>query len=387
MPFGYLPEYAFFNNLAADEASITNSTFIDLNVVGDVAVSGDVVATGDVTGDDVTASGAVSGTTLSTAGATIDGAGAVTATSLNTGSGSIVGGALGVTGAILTTGQSSAGRIQANNSYITAGGILSAGQGVADATFNGFFSQDVTNGAGASFADDGSLNPTSATISVLTGSATITGAASLAFNGAFGEWIVFTNITSDMTWRMTVDMGRTLPFFSHPLWSPYVVLRVAFGLSDYWRGISFETSPDNITWYQNAAWNDTDIQSNEKVPGVWNPGQQLPDPTNFAWRYCRWTFTDHAVGTANPNICWLANMGVRHTNESFWKHALLRAQLRHVGTTAGFFGVPPATRPTAYTVTAATPTKSLNPTTATAQDVGNTLAQVIQDLQSLGLLS
>lgn len=389
MPFGYIRNYQHVYDLEADNSEVTT----DISVTGDVAATGDVnsggavTATGAVSGATVTATGAVTGASLTTDNATIDAAGAITGTSLNVGSGNVIAGSGGFTGSVLATGLDSAGTIRAINSYMTAGAMLFPGQGLGDMTFNGFFSQDMTNGAGQSYADDGTLTPTTATVSILSGSATQNSSANNAFDGQFGNYLTFTSVSVGMTWRMTVDMGRTVPFFSNTNFNPYVLMRTAFGLTDYWNAISFETSPDNVTWYQHASWNATDVAASAKAPGLWSPGQAAADPTFFSWRYCRWTFTDHQVGTLNPGQSYISQMGVRHVNAPFWHHALYRFRLNHIGTTAGFFGVTPATRPTAYTVAGAAPTKSLNPSTATAQDVGNALAQVIADLQSLGLLS
>jgi hypothetical protein len=56
------------------------------------------------------------------------------------------------------------------------------------------------------------------------------------------------------------------------------------------------------------------------------------------------------------------------------------------GNNVGFFGVTPIVRPAAYTVTGATPTRTLAVATVTATTLANFVAQMILDLQAYGLL-
>ena len=66
--------------------------------------------------------------------------------------------------------------------------------------------------------------------------------------------------------------------------------------------------------------------------------------------------------------------------------AIIGGQLQHRGTKIGFFNKPAIAQPSAYAVSNATTTKVLDPTTADAAAVGNTLAAVIADLQAYGFL-
>src|SRR3990172_3612750 len=60
--------------------------------------------------------------------------------------------------------------------------------------------------------------------------------------------------------------------------------------------------------------------------------------------------------------------------------------LDHNGTTVGFFGVTPVTRPTAYTITNAIPDKTLDCDSTSLDELADLIAQVVSDLTSLGIL-
>lgn len=60
--------------------------------------------------------------------------------------------------------------------------------------------------------------------------------------------------------------------------------------------------------------------------------------------------------------------------------------LNHDGDKVGLFGVAPAVRPSAYTISNDAPLRTLDVATATLPDVANVVATVIRDLASYGAL-
>lgn len=65
--------------------------------------------------------------------------------------------------------------------------------------------------------------------------------------------------------------------------------------------------------------------------------------------------------------------------------AKITGNIDHDGSQVGFYGVTPVNRPSAYTITNATPTRTLDASTATLADLINLVAQLQDDLKNQGL--
>ena len=95
------------------------------------------------------------------------------------------------------------------------------------------------------------------------------------------------------------------------------------------------------------------------------------------------TFATTNIGIRSAMAAAAGTFFISHTGSApslFGGEVEIDGGLNHDGSTIGFYGTTPVTRPASYSITNSTPTRTLNVSTVTLAGLANVVAQILQDM-------